>query len=160
MLLCKVDHIYCGRRKANLQPFKRTWVPLKLPLAMRKLLQSLLTNAVQSLHKTYKGCRAKIMKMSCNIAHEAEIEKKKHSKLWPRAPSGKGRSAKSGKRKEITVGKKKRTMERESGEGSLNCNKPRAKQKARTHTQTHTPPWHMHPDYTSQKTDRALQQED
>lgn len=40
---------------------------------MRKLLQSLATNAVQSLHKTYKGCRAKIMKMSCNIAHEAEI---------------------------------------------------------------------------------------
>lgn len=48
---------------------------------MRKLLQSLITNAVQSVHKTYKGCRAKIMKMSCNIAHEAEIEKKKHSKL-------------------------------------------------------------------------------
>lgn len=127
---------------------------------MRKLLQSLITNAVQSVHKTYKGCRAKIMKMSCNIAHEAEIKKKSIANCDPEHHQEKAEVQRVEKERKLLSGKKTRTMERESGEGSLNCNKPRAKQKARTHTQTHTPPWHMHPDYTSQKTDRALQQED
>lgn len=80
---------------------------------------------------------------------ETREKNTKRSELWP--PSAHQEEAevqRVEKRKEITAGKKNRTMERESEEGSMNCNKPRARQKSLTHTQKHTP-WHTHPDYTS-----------
>lgn len=87
--------------------------------------------------------------MSCNIAHEAGIIILEHLDIKgekansrancdPERHQEKAEVQRVEKRKEITAGKKSGTMERQSEEGSLNCNKPRARQKSLKHTHTHT----------------------
>lgn len=83
------------------------------------------TNAEHSL------LSCKNMKLSCNITHETGViileqldtrEKKQKTKADcdPERHQEKAEVQRVEKRKEITVGKKNRTMERESEEGSLN----------------------------------------
>lgn len=109
---------------------------------MKQLQPGLLatTHAVHILHETSNVCKCKDNLQHCTWSWIQQRKDMKQSKLWPGAPSGKGRSAKSGKEKGNYCREKNITMERESEEGSLNCNKPRARQNSLTHT---------HPVYTS-----------
>lgn len=105
---------------------------------MKQLQPGLLatTHAVHILHETSNVCKCKDNLQHCTWSWIQQRKDMKQSKLWPGAPSGKGRSAKSGKEKGNYCREKNITMERESEEGSLNCNKPRARQNSLTHTHT------------------------